>query len=1328
MKLTRLPFICTLLFNVVLPLTGTAQLPSSGKKRFFVSNHWKFQRLIASVVFVMLVMLGICVPGQFAWAAVQTLGGDTVEGALKIECGDSGMRVYAYLDGMWKQQTFSDNKSSMVHYEQGGTFKYTAGYYSGTAMTCTKNENISATVNERIWTGGNVKLTMRTMYVSPSRAESYEFEIENTSGSALSNVKFFHGQDTYLGYSDAGGGYWDSGKGVVGVRKPAQDDPGRLIYQTLGSASQNPNDYASANYGMVAGLVAQGALNHTLNTNYFTDNGYAVQWNRSSLGAGETWTIEASETMAVGASLTVVMGDGGEIGLASVVTGVVANAGESTTVDVTANVDLPGWTATVDGLTSFTLNQDESTNVLIQLTCPAVTSVGHVATLTLEADDGESTTDDNTTVTAVYYDGVALVSGVTDDGEASISEHTDFGGRLVGTVVTQQFTLYNGGPSNITLLTNALTGSSRFSVAGLPGSLEAGGSTNFYVTFDVSDYATQAATLTLVDHRPWSPFVMNLQGCGYWISTNNGPMAGGGELIVTNGNLGSGADITQVKLGGRNAEILDQGANWVQFVIPAQYYSGLANIQITSISEGSKTMMDCYQVNPPGVIDTVSPSVGSYTGGTQVVISGADLCNGEGSDITNLTICGYAVTDISVNGKTQVVCRTTAGAPGIGAVIIDTISAGRAIAYNAYSYEGPQFNLRGINGVLIPNDAPPNLTNGTDYGYGVLGETYTRTFTITNSGSVILHITGLATNGVSADEFEVVSCPATVAGHTRADLTIAYTPASDVPKSASLLVYSDSLESPNTINLAGKSIMFSPVEGPFEGGTTISITNQTLIDQVGLVTNVMIGGTNATLTARGEDWITFMTPEAPAVGPVDVVLQGTNDSYTLIDLYKYNPEPIITNKVLVYAGFPGMCNLFGTARNFYYSSYDEWGWSCYNTAGNGVSFEVPVDFDRLRVYFYASSSGYLNIAVTNTPTPLINTGTNIRFYSSSWSLANVFVDGNAGDYVHMAYASGSSVSFRYVEAYQTNVYNMVDPATCTETGGVEVAIRGVYLCDGTIADVTSVKLAGIEADEVLSATATQIIVRAAAGPGGKGDVVVTSRTHGRSVAYNAFTYTGSAGFRLYLTNGTTLASGEAASTDFDTDFGQQEYGTVLTNWITISNSSASAVNITGWTTNGSLAFSVACPWALPKSLAAGEAANLSMVFNATEVGALSSTVTIANDMSGDYGSYELNFAGSVYQLSTNSGSANGGNSITLTNRVMGSGDDIYEVLCNGNSATIKDQGANWVTFLMPGQFDPGLCTIVVKSFSKINQEFADVYTYRHRAWIGFPDKNRWDLA
>ncbi|NCD25043.1 MAG: choice-of-anchor D domain-containing protein, partial [Deltaproteobacteria bacterium] len=849
------------------------------------SNHWNF--LVTLIFTCFLLFLG-----QIQAA---TLGGSEVEGSLKIECNNSGMRVYAYLDGTWKQQTFSDNKSSMVHYEQGGTFKYTAGYYQGTAMTCTKNENISSTVNERIWTGGSVKLTMRTTYVSPSKTESYVFVVENTSGSALSNVKLFHGQDTYLGYSDAGGGFWNSSQGVVGVQKPSQDNPDRLIYQTLGSASTKPNDYASANYGTVAGLVAQGALNQTIDANYSTDNGYAVQWNLGSLSPGQSVTINAGETMAVGASLGATL-TGGEIGTSMIVTGVLENAGDTTSSGtLAASVDLAGWTAVINGSTSFNLSQGQSMNVPITVTCPAVVSVGQVASVTLSATSSEETASAAGSFRAVYYDGVALVTNVTDDGAASIAELTDFGGRLVGSVVTQQFTVYNGGPSNITLLTNALTGSSQFQVAGIPETLAVGESTNFTVTFDVASYATETATLTLYDHKAWSPFVMNLRGYGYVINPDNGPKVGGNTVTITNGALGGGADITQVTVDGRNADILDQGANWVTFVVPAQSSTGLKDIAISSVSIGTKTMRACYQVNPTPYISSVSPK-SAEGAGVSVTIKGRYLGNGNLADLTNVTICGIAATDWALNGTTQLVVKTGAGGEGKGNVIVDSISHGRAISYNSFAYGGAKFGVVWTNtGASALSGGTPETKYGNDFGYVASGRVGERLFAITNAGIMPVQISMVATTGPGAAYFKVVECPAQVAANAKGTLRVAFS--SDVPVNAeaTLLFYHSSSNSPFRLNLLAEAITVSPMEGPYAGGTTITLSNMTF-GSLGTVAGISFRGISGAITAMGTNWMRITTPNVGVTtGWQDGAVRDAIQHRSLLNSFYFNSPPTLSS-------------------------------------------------------------------------------------------------------------------------------------------------------------------------------------------------------------------------------------------------------------------------------------------------------------------------------------------------------------------------------------------------------------------------------------------------
>ena len=79
------------------------------------------------------------------------------------------------------------------------------------------------------------------------------------------------------------------------------------------------------------------------------------------------------------------------------------------------------------------------------------------------------------------------------------------------------------------------------------------------------------------------------------------------------------------------------------------------------------------------------------------------------------------------------------------------------------------------------------------------------------------------------------------------------------------------------------------------------------------------------------------------------------------------------------------------------------------------------------------------------------------------------------------------------------------PGYGAASGGYEVVVNGSNLGDGT--DVTAVSFAGIPVSEILSQSATQIVVRAAAAPGPlTGDVQIVSASYGVTVRTNGFTY------------------------------------------------------------------------------------------------------------------------------------------------------------------------------------------------------------------------------
>jgi hypothetical protein len=89
-------------------------------------------------------------------------------------------------------------------------------------------------------------------------------------------------------------------------------------------------------------------------------------------------------------------------------------------------------------------------------------------------------------------------------------------------------------------------------------------------------------------------------------------------------------------------------------------------------------------------------------------------------------------------------------------------------------------------------------------------------------------------------------------------------------------------------------------------------------------------------------------------------------------------------------------------------------------------------------------------------------------------------------------------------APQVNEYSGVDPASGIWTGGTTVTITGSNLGNG--ADITDVTLCGVSVASITSQSATQVVVVAAAGLPGLGDVRVFSTSQDETVKSNGFTY------------------------------------------------------------------------------------------------------------------------------------------------------------------------------------------------------------------------------
>ena len=258
------------------------------------------QRLIGSASWLTRLMAAVFVLGFLitieANAATTEIGGAAVEGTLKIQVNDNGsMGVFRYTAGVWQNQIYGGyNKGSMLWVN--GT-AYSLGYFSGAAPRLVSNTQVSNNQITAVWsvdTATGAALTTITLDITYPPGASYfglKWNIHNQSGGTLSDLRFFHGEDTYFYGSDNGAGFWDAPNNTIGVQKNIIGALRRMYFQGV----TTPFAYDSLHYYSVRTNVSNGALTNTIDPAETTDNGYALEWRISSLASGEQWSIQAYE-------------------------------------------------------------------------------------------------------------------------------------------------------------------------------------------------------------------------------------------------------------------------------------------------------------------------------------------------------------------------------------------------------------------------------------------------------------------------------------------------------------------------------------------------------------------------------------------------------------------------------------------------------------------------------------------------------------------------------------------------------------------------------------------------------------------------------------------------------------------------------------------------------------------------------------------------------------------------------------------------------------------------------------------------------------------------
>ncbi|MEI7435741.1 MAG: MBG domain-containing protein, partial [bacterium] len=416
---------------------------------------------------------------------------------------------------------------------------------------------------------------------------------------------------------------------------------------------------------------------------------------------------------------------------------------------------------------------------------------------------------------------------------------------------------------------------------------------NLYTGAWQSNYtwiAIEAANTFMYQPGPYTncTVITNLQGSSYQVDMVDAypgsvyncyikvfPGAFTNGASTAGGSYGLNASVWQNPGGGGNNVDCQQAQNnhdryitWTN-VVPS---NGVISLVQWCIS-GQYNFLNCMRIRglepvTGGAGAGVTPSSGSYTGGYPVTISGSNLCNGILGDVTNVTLCGITGVVASVAGSTQIVV-TAGAAPNVsvlGDVRVYSISYGLSVKTNGFTYTGAGIMaVRGTNGAVIASGEAASTTNGTDFGFLTPGLVRTNTFSITNSGSVALNISGVTTNGAGASSFSVSNMPSSVAAGSASNFTVRFALTNATTFAAAVYIVNDSTTTPYIINLAGTGGKLSQTISGFAPQNGTVFTNVSMIARlsatassglaVTFATNggpgLIAGGTNLSFSSTG---------------------------------------------------------------------------------------------------------------------------------------------------------------------------------------------------------------------------------------------------------------------------------------------------------------------------------------------------------------------------------------------------------------------------------------------------------------------------------------------
>jgi hypothetical protein len=416
------------------------------------------------------------------------------------------------------------------------------------------------------------------------------------------------------------------------------------------------------------------------------------------------------------------------------------------------------------------------------------TSTGaKTATISIANNDADENPYDLTVTGTGTAPEMALSQGATPIADGGSQ---DFGSQATGTNTDLVFTITNSGTANLTLTTPLTLGGTdpgQFSIQAQPTTPVAGGgsTTTFTVRFTPTTVGAKSATIAIGNNDGnENPYNLTVTGTGTVPTAPEMDVSGKGVSITHTDATPSVTDDTEY-----------------------------GNVNITGAS-----------VEHEFTITNTGTAALNLTGGPpRVTVSGTDF-----------TLTQNVTTSSVASGGGTTTFKVTFNP---SAAVLRQAAVNIA---NDDSDENPyQFLIQGTgvvaemdvkgNSVSIPDINPvPTTANDTDYGTVNVGTPHAHTFTVHNTGTDVLNLTGttrITITGTHVAEFALTTDAATTvaASGGTSDFTITFTPGAAGLRQANITIDNDDLdENPYNFRLQGTGATIPEMD---VSGKSVSITD-----------------------------------------------------------------------------------------------------------------------------------------------------------------------------------------------------------------------------------------------------------------------------------------------------------------------------------------------------------------------------------------------------------------------------------------------------------------------------------------------------------------------